>query len=76
MALTKHKRDLLVRKALVDKEFAIEKDNVTYLLVFQAWEDLFARICTNKNAIAERGWTPLNYNCLLHSEIMATKHKA
>jgi hypothetical protein len=75
MALTKHKRDLLARKALVDEEFAIEKDNVTYL-VSQAWEDLFARIRTNKNAIAERGWTPLNYNCLLHPEIMATKHTA
>jgi hypothetical protein len=31
----------------------------------------------NKTAIAERGWGPLNYYCLLHPEIMAThQHNA
>jgi hypothetical protein len=72
MALTKYKRDLLTRKELVGGEFAIEKEDVT-CLVSRAWQDSFARIHTNKNAIAERGWTPLNYNCLLHPEIASTR---
>ena len=74
MALTKYKRDLLRRKELVDQEFAIEKDDVVGL-VSRAWQDSFARVRTNKNAIAERGWTPLNYNCLLHPEVATTKFK-
>ena len=72
MALTKYKRELLTRKELVGGEFAIEKEDVT-CLVSRAWQDSFARVRTNKNAIAERGWTPLNYNCLLHPEIAATR---
>jgi hypothetical protein len=72
MALTKYKRELLTRKELVGGEFAIEKEDVA-CLVSRAWQDSFARIRTNKNAIAERGWAPLNYNCLLHPEIAATR---
>ncbi len=41
----------------------------------QAWADSFARVATNKKAIAEGGWGPLNYNCLLHPEIAATRHR-
>jgi hypothetical protein len=63
---------LLKEKELVGAEFAIEKEDVIYL-VAQAWADSFARIAHNQNAIAERGWTPLTYNCLLHPEILATK---
>ena len=29
----------------------------------------------SKSAIADRGWNPLNYNCLLHPEIVATRHE-
>jgi hypothetical protein len=46
---------------------------VVTCLVSRAWQDSFACICTNKNTIAEQGWTPLNYNCLLHPEIAATR---
>ena len=59
MVLTKYKRDLLTRKESVGGQFAIEKEDVT-CLVTRAWQDSFACIRTNKNAIAERGWTPLN----------------
>lgn len=72
MALTKHKRDLLAQKASVGAEFAIEKEDVIHL-VHRAWNDSFARIKQNQNAIAERGWTPLTYNCLLHPEILQTR---
>jgi hypothetical protein len=42
-------------------------------LVAQAWADSFARVRPNLKAIAERGWRPLNYNCLLHPEIAVTQ---
>lgn len=45
------------------------------LIVSQAWAHSFARIVQNKSAIADRGWNPLNYNCLLHPEIVATRYR-
>ena len=74
MALTKHKRNLLTRKEECRLEFAIEKIDVVYL-VHQAWLDSFARRTSNKKAIADRGWNPLTYNCLLHPGILATKRQ-
>ena len=72
MSLTKHKRDLMKKKERQGiQEFAIEKEDVVDL-VARAWDDSFARIDSNKQAIAERGWNPLNYNCLLNPEIRAT----
>jgi hypothetical protein len=41
-------------------------------LVNQAWDRSFANDVTNKKAIAERGWGPLNQNVLLHEEIANT----
>ena len=65
MALTKVKRQLLARKSERREEFAIEKDDIAFI-VHRAWKESFARLTTNKTAIAVRGWNPLNYNCLLH----------
>lgn len=42
------------------------------IIVNQAWEQSFARVRTNKKAIAERGWFPYNRNVLLHPDIRAT----
>jgi hypothetical protein len=53
---------------------AIDKVDVVDL-VSRAWEVSFARVKSNKKAIADRGWSPLNYNCLLHPEIQATQYK-
>ena len=74
MALTKYKRELLRRKESVGAEFAIDKQDITYI-VAQAWANSFARIEKNKKAIAERGWGPLNFNCLLHPEIVSTQYQ-
>ncbi|KAI2497276.1 hypothetical protein MHU86_17240 [Fragilaria crotonensis] len=74
MALTRYKRELLARKELAQAEFAINKKDVVYL-VAQAWADSFACVRSNLKAIAERGWGPLNYNCLLHPEIAATQQQ-
>jgi hypothetical protein len=58
MALMRYKRELLQKKESVNEEFAIQKEDITYL-VAQAWEDSFARAANNRNAIAEQGWGPL-----------------
>ena len=39
------------------------------LLVQHAWKESFAIKETNKKAIAERGWGPLNYILLDHPEL-------
>jgi hypothetical protein len=56
-------------------EFAIDKKDIVDL-VARAWDDSFARILTNKKAVADHGWSPLNYNCLLHPEICGTRKEA
>ncbi|KAI2505380.1 hypothetical protein MHU86_9086 [Fragilaria crotonensis] len=53
MALTKHKRNLLRRKEECRSEFAIKKIDIVYL-VHQAWLQSFARVESNKKAIADR----------------------
>lgn len=72
MALTKFKRQLLVEKSERRQTFAIDKIDIA-LLVHKAWNQSFARVHTNRKAIASRGWNPLNYNCLLHPEILSSK---
>ncbi len=37
-----------------------------------AWEQSFARVETNRRAIADRGWGPLNYNLLINDDVKAT----
>ena len=41
-------------------------------LINKAWNDSFARVEKNKQAIAERGWYPLNRNILLNDELRST----
>lgn len=49
------------------------REGATATCKFTSWEKSFARLRTNKKAVAERGWGPLNYNCLLNPEIQLTK---
>lgn len=42
-------------------------------IINMAWQDSFFRSEASKRAIAVRGWNPLNYALLLHSDIMKTK---
>ena len=44
-------------------------------LVNKAWNASFARVDSNKKAIAERGWGPCNRNLLLYKEIQHTVTK-
>ena len=41
-------------------------------LIDKAWKASFARKAKNQQAIADRGWYPLNYNLLPHPDIRAT----
>ena len=41
-------------------------------LINKAWNASFARKNKNLQAIADRGWNPLNYNILTMPEIRAT----
>ena len=72
MHLTQAKRDLLTKKALYHLPFAIEKTDVVGI-VAHAWEKSFARLRTNKKAVAEQVWGPLNNYCWLNPEIQLTK---
>ncbi len=73
MALTKYNRDLLRAKEKAGVEFGINKEDVSYI-VSQAWTHSFACVVQNKSAIADCGWNPLNFNCLVHPEIIATRY--
>ena len=72
MNITKAKRKLLTLKADHRQELTINKVDIVGL-VNTAWDNSFANIATNKKAIYERGWYPLNYNVLLHPEIQLTQ---
>jgi hypothetical protein len=72
MALTKGKRNLVEKKESWGLKGTIEKTDIVGLVTY-AWEHSFARQDTNKKAVAERGWGPLNYNILLHPEINSNK---
>ena len=56
LALTKCKRDLLTQKERRHAAFAVEKDGIVDLAWSKAWDESFAQINTNQNAVAEQGW--------------------
>jgi hypothetical protein len=74
MALVKQKQALVTKKNDHGLPYEINKTDVVKL-VKDAWRVSFARPETNRKAVLQRGWGPraLNYNCLLHEEIMASK---
>jgi len=70
--LTKAKRELLTKKADHCQEFSLNKVDIVGI-VSTAWDESFGQVTSNRTAIANRGWGPLNYNVLNHSEIQLTK---
>jgi hypothetical protein len=57
--------------ALKDKHcmtFTLTRHDIMWLVRYD-WEKSFARVRTNKQAIAERGWGPMNYVLLDHPEL-------
>ena len=45
------------------------------LIVNSAWKDSFGHVSSNKKAISQHGWNPLNRALLVHPEIIKTKPK-
>ena len=50
----------------------MEKTDIV-AIVRTAWETSFTHNWTNLNTVTERGWGPLNYNCLKHLELQLMK---
>jgi hypothetical protein len=68
MSLTEEKRKLVENKETNGIQGTIEKTDIVGL-VTHAWTKSFNRVQTNRKAIAECGWGPMNYNILLHPEV-------
>jgi hypothetical protein len=73
MKLTKVKKDLTSKKNDAGLAFEVDKRDVVKL-VRESWNESFAKVETNRKAVLTRGWGPkaLNYNVLLHKEIIGT----
>ena len=63
MELKKAKRRVLDAKLGAGLKYGLERSNVVHV-VHLAWLRSFHRQSTNRKAIADRGWSPLTYNCL------------
>ena len=70
IAMTKAKQQLLEYKTKHENPTLQPTDIIP--LINKAWKQSFARVDKNRNAIADRGWNPLNRNLLLDSSIRAT----
>ena len=76
IALARAKKDAMEKKLtlFIDPPTLNATDIIP--LVNNAWQASFARVDTNKKAIAERGWNPCNQNLLLYPEIQHTMTKS
>ena len=75
IAMTRAKQDLLDFKMRKMTDEVCLKPTDLMPLINRAWNASFARKQKNQQAIADRGWCPLNYNLLTHPEIRATMTK-
>jgi hypothetical protein len=64
------KAKVLPMKTKHGLRFTTIKQDIMWIVCY-SWEKIFARFETNKHAIAERGWGPLNYVLLDHPELKA-----
>ena len=71
MSMTKSKIELLELKEKKSMNGNHQSTDIIPL-INKAWNDSFARVEKNKQAIAERGWYPLNRNILLNDELRST----
>ena len=71
IALARAKEDLIQKKTEKMMKLTIEPYEIIPL-VNTAWAKLFARAVSNKKAIADCGWYPLNHDLLLNTTLRAT----
>jgi len=72
MAITKAKQNLLELKDSIGLQNDGMVDTDLMPLINEAWEKSFARVDKNRNAIADRGWNPLNKALLLDPTLRST----
>jgi hypothetical protein len=72
MATTRDKRKLSQFRISMGMPLNIRPSDIVPI-VNNAWEKSFARVQSNKRAIAKRGWQPLNRGLLKHSEVLKTQ---
>ena len=65
MAIAKAKQNLLELKESISHQNDGMVDTDLMSLINEAWENCFALVDKNRNAIADRGWNPLNKALLL-----------
>ena len=75
IALTNAKQDLFTFKLKYGVSGGSLQPTDLIPLINRTLKSSFGHICTNKKAIAEWGWNPLNQNLLLNLEIWATVTK-
>ena len=65
---------IALKTKLIMPRLTIEVTEIM-ILVNYAWSVSFAKVPSNKTAIAERGWNPLNRNIILDTAVRATMTK-
>ena len=68
MNICKYKRDHNIRNTNLEKTDIVP-------IVNYAWKQSFAKVESNKKAIRERGWKPLNRMLLVHDEVVKSEQK-
>ena len=74
IALTKAKRELVRFKRANGFNIQLLLTDIIPL-VNKAWKESFAKVNSNKKAILERGWGPLNRYLLTNREVLKTKQR-
>jgi hypothetical protein len=69
------KEQLLALKHKHGMAFTLARHDIMWRVRY-AWQKSFARVLTNIQEIAERGWGPLNYVPLEHPELQEKEERA
>jgi hypothetical protein len=72
MATTRDKRKVTQFRVSMGMPLSIRPSDIVPIVNY-AWHESFARVQSNKRAIAKRGWNPLNKGLLTNPEVMKTK---
>jgi hypothetical protein len=74
MALIKAKQKIINEKAKLHLPCKVERHDIVGV-IHRAWNESFAKVESNKRAIRNRGWGPLNFTLLDHPELQQEKKR-
>jgi hypothetical protein len=75
MASIKAKQKIINEKAKLHLPCKVERHDIVGL-VHRSWNESFAKVESNKHAIRNRGWGPLNSKILDHPELQQQKKRS